>query len=103
MEMEPPLESTTHFVGHSLREIESSLRAVLKPFWEPPEQPSKKKKASGDDTHKAQILAVLQALEIPETLDVARTWLSLPGKNSEYGLLPNNKLFVAINTLVSLI
>jgi hypothetical protein len=86
MEMEPPLESTTHFVGHSLREIESSLRAVLKPFWEPPEQPSKKKKASGDDTHKAQILAVLQALEIPETLDVARTWLSLPGKNSEYGL-----------------
>lgn len=29
MEMEPPLESTTHFVGHSLREIESSLRDVL--------------------------------------------------------------------------
>ncbi len=86
MEMEPSLESTTHFVGHSLREIESSLRAVLKPFWEPSEQPSKKKKASGDDTHKAQIKAVLQALEIPETSDVARTWLSLPGRNSEYGL-----------------
>ncbi|MEQ9548948.1 MAG: hypothetical protein RIM23_04945 [Coleofasciculus sp. G3-WIS-01] len=86
MEMELPLESTTHFVGHSLREIESSLRAVLKPFWEPSEQPSKKKKASGDDTHKAQIKAVLQALEIPETSDVARKWLSLPGRNSEYGL-----------------
>lgn len=29
MEMEPPLESTTHLVGHLLREIESSLRAIL--------------------------------------------------------------------------
>lgn len=30
MKMDVPLESTTHLVGHLLREIESSLRSVLK-------------------------------------------------------------------------
>lgn len=86
MEMEPLLESTTHLVGHLLREIESSLRAVLKPIWEASKQPSRKNKLSNEDVHKTEILAVLQALEIPETSTVAQTWLSLPGKNSEYGL-----------------
>ncbi|MBD1930076.1 hypothetical protein H6F74_28195 [Trichocoleus sp. FACHB-90] len=86
MEMEPLLESTTHLVGHLLREIESSLRAVLKHIWELSEQSSKKKKASNENTHEAQIRTVLQALEIPEASIVAQTWLSLSGKNSEYGL-----------------
>lgn len=97
MEMEPPLESTTHFVGHSLREIESSLRDVLIPISRPsePSEPleqgankkkSKKKNPSGDEIHKAEIEAVLKVLEIPEISPVAQTWLSLPGRDNEYGL-----------------
>jgi hypothetical protein len=65
MEMKPPLECTTHFVGHSLREIEGSLRAVLEPFWKPDRTDD-----SGNPNHKAQIRAILQALEILETSDI---------------------------------
>jgi len=92
MEMEPLLESTTHLVGHLLREIESSLRDVLmriskqsEPL-EPSKQGAKKKNLSGDEIHKAEIEAVLKVLEIPETSPVAQTWLSLPGRDNEYGL-----------------
>jgi hypothetical protein len=97
MEMELPLESTTHFVGHSLREIESSLRDVLMPISKSsePSEPlelgankkkSNKKNPSGDEKHKAEIETVLKVLEIPETSPVGQTWLSLPGKDNEYGL-----------------
>jgi hypothetical protein len=96
MEMEPPLESTTHFVGHSLREIESSLRDVLEPLTNPKRSnpdlikcPSCKHKFPKPDqspTHKDEITAILQALNIPDTDDVAQTWLKLPGQNNEYGL-----------------
>jgi hypothetical protein len=92
METEPPLKSTTHLVGHLLREIESSLRDVLMPIskqsepLEPSKQGAKKKNLSGDEKHKAEIDAVLKVLEIPETSAVAQTWLSLPGKDNEYGL-----------------
>jgi hypothetical protein len=96
MEMEPPLESTTHFVGHSLREIESSLRDVLEPIANPTlsnpnliKCPSCKHKFSQPKqapTHKDEITAILKALDIPDTDDVAQTWLKLPGQNNEYGL-----------------
>jgi len=97
MEMEPALESTTHFVGHSLREIESSLRDVLMPISKSsePSEPlelgankkkSNKKNPSGDEKHIAEIEAVLTVLEIPETSPVAQTWLSLPGRDNESGL-----------------
>jgi len=86
MEMEPLLESTTHLVGHLLREIESSLRDVLMPISEPSEQGANKKKPSGDEKHKAEIEAVLKVLEIPEISPVGQTWLSLPGRNNKYGL-----------------
>jgi hypothetical protein len=97
MEMELPLESTTHLVGHSLREIESSLRDVLMPISKSsePSEPlelgankkkSNKKNPSGDEKHIAEIEAVLTVLEIPQTSPVAQTWLSLPGRDNEYGL-----------------
>lgn len=96
MEMEPPLESTTHFVGHSLREIESSLRDVLEPLANPKRSnpdlikcPSCKHKFPKPDqspTHRDEITTILQALNIPDTDDVAQTWLKLPGQNNEYGL-----------------
>jgi hypothetical protein len=54
MELEPPLESTTHLVGHLLREIESSLRSVLKSVQEP-----SVKQEDKQDAHKKQILAIL--------------------------------------------
>ncbi|MEH2102531.1 MAG: hypothetical protein V7K76_22825 [Nostoc sp.] len=79
MEMDDPLESTTHFVGHSLREVESSLRSVLKPILAPADG----KKKSGDDNHKNEILAVLKTLEIPEISAVGETWLKLADKDSE--------------------
>jgi hypothetical protein len=85
METEPPLESTTHLIGHLLREIESSLRDVLKKIGEPLQQSPKQEKPSGDK-HKAQIIAILQALNIAETSSVAQTWLSLAGGDSEYRL-----------------
>jgi hypothetical protein len=96
MEMELPLESTTHFVGHSLREIESSLRDVLEPIANPTlsnpnliKCPSCKQKFSQPKqapTHKDEITAILKALDIPDTDDVAQTWLKLPGQKNEYGL-----------------
>lgn len=96
MEIEPPLESTTHFVGHSLREIESSLRDVLEPIANPtrsnpelikcPSCKHKFPKPNQEPTHKDEITAILQALNIPDTDDVAQTWLKLPGRKNEYGL-----------------
>ncbi|WP_409882141.1 hypothetical protein [Nostoc sp. DedQUE07] len=82
MEMDNPFESTTHFVGHSLREIESSLRSVLKPILVPTES----KNQSSNDNHKNEILGVLKTLEIPETSAVGKFWLKLPGRESEDGL-----------------
>jgi hypothetical protein len=79
VEAQPQLESTTHLVGHLLREIESSLRAVLKPIWG-------LESSKNSEEHKQQILAILKALNISEDEKTAKNWLKLPGKNSEYGL-----------------
>jgi len=96
MEIEPPLESTTHLVGHLLREIESSLRDVLEPIANPTRSnpnlincPSCKHKFPQPQqapSHRDEITAILQALNIPDTDDVAQSWLKLPGQNNEYGL-----------------
>jgi hypothetical protein len=81
MEMDPPLESTTHLVGHLLREIESSLRAVLIPIVD--QTPNKK---GSNDGHKKEILAILKTLDISEASVAAQIWLKLPGKESKDGL-----------------
>lgn len=84
MEMEMPLESTTHLVGHLLRETMSSLLAVLVPLLEVTVE--KKSKKNG---YERKIIAALNKLEIPETSDVAKIWLYLANERSEYAL---NKL-----------
>ena len=81
MELEPPLESTTHLVGHLLREIEGSLRSVLKSV----QEPSVKQK-NEQDAHKKQILATLKILGISEESTAAKFWLKLAGKDSSDGL-----------------
>lgn len=79
MEMEIPLDATTHLVGHLLREIESSLRSVLKPILD-------QTNSSGKDKHKGEILGVLKALEISETSLPAIIWLNIAGSESKWGL-----------------
>jgi hypothetical protein len=80
MEMNPPLESTTHLVGHLLREIESSLRAILLPI-------SKKNSVRlKGEAHKEEILAALMTLDIPTTEDSAQFWLNLVKNNNTAGL-----------------
>lgn len=96
MEMEPPLESTTHYVAHSLREIESALRDVLEPIANPtvsnpnlskcPSCGHKFSQPNQAPSHKDEINAILQALSIPSTDEVAQTWLKLAGRQNEYGL-----------------
>ncbi len=71
------LASTTHLVSHLLREIESSLRNVLKPFIKTEEKPK-------GEIHTWQIREILKGLNIPETDPIAIAWLQIPG--GDYGL-----------------
>ncbi len=75
---EPAFISTTHLVSHLLREIESSLRNVLKPFIKSDEKPRK-----GED-HTWEIREIIKGLDIPETDPIVQAWLGLP--NSNYAL-----------------
>lgn len=114
MEMEPLLESTTHYVAHSLREIESALRDVLEILTNPTLSQSNLVKCSkchshyepkcpecGHSiecpkcahplevkalTHKDEIHGILQALGIAETDSIAQTWLRLADRKNEYAL-----------------
>lgn len=82
MEMDNPLESTTHIVGHLLRETESSLRSVLRSILVQTES----KKKSINDTQKNEIVAILKVLEIPETFAAGEIWFKLAGKENEDAL-----------------
>jgi hypothetical protein len=82
MALQPQFNSTTHLVSHLIREIESSVRAVLEPLRSEGEDIGKNK----EDNHKAQIKAILKALEIPETDPIAELWLSFAGQSNEGGL-----------------
>jgi hypothetical protein len=85
MEAEPPFESTTHLVGHMMRELESSLRAALEPYkvrsedQAQPKVKKKKKKAGEAEDHKADIKALLKGLDIAEDDPIAEFWLGLAG------------------------
>jgi hypothetical protein len=78
MENKSITRSTTHLVSHLLREIESSLRDVLAPFMDR----TTFKNQSGEEEHKEEILAVLQALEIQQNDPVAIGWLGITGENN---------------------
>lgn len=90
MATEPHFRSTTHFVSHALREIESSLRDVLETYKERAErleeEKKNKKNPSAEDNHRKEILAILRGLGISEDDRVAQAWLRLPGKENEFAL-----------------
>jgi hypothetical protein len=81
----PALETTTHLVSHSLREIESALRDVLEPVMQRMEEEGKKR-SSGAENHRNEIQAILKGLEIPETEPVAKAWLRVATKSDSYAL-----------------
>ncbi|MBI3798116.1 MAG: hypothetical protein HY268_14265, partial [Deltaproteobacteria bacterium] len=69
----PLFDTTTHLVSHLLRDIESALRDVLESVAARTERLTKKS-GSGEENHKAEILAILAGLGIPETDLVAQAW-----------------------------
>ncbi|MEK6282530.1 MAG: hypothetical protein AABN95_19385 [Acidobacteriota bacterium] len=84
MASQPQFKSTTHLVSHLIREVESSVRAVLEPLRTDNDKATKKNEDKG--SHKAGIRAILKALKIPETDPVAELWLSFAGQSNEAGL-----------------
>jgi len=87
MAVTPAFETTTHIVGHLMREIESSLRAVLEGITEPV--------PTGGDKHKKQIEIILNALGIPDNDPIAIAWLNLPGEAGLHGLAHRDNLDAA--------
>jgi len=77
----PPRPTATHLVAHLLREVESSVRQVLRPA-------GTGAKAE-DEGHVADIRAVLGVLGISEQDWVADLWLGLAGKGGLRGLAPH--------------
>ncbi len=70
------LSSTSHLVGHLIREIESSLRDVLQPLAQEAGTVGEMTKKDKDEKHKFQIKSILTLLDIPLDNDVAQRWLS---------------------------
>jgi hypothetical protein len=60
--MDPPLESTTHIVAHLFREIESSLRDVLEPISNKNISIKTKENKNGKDKQRTEILSILKSL-----------------------------------------
>lgn len=82
MATQPQFKSTTHLVSHLIREVESSVRAVLEPLRSDFENGGKSK----EDSHKAEIKAILKSLGIPESDPIAELWLSFAGQSNERAL-----------------
>lgn len=81
--LNPPLESTTHVIAHLFREIESSLRDVLEPISN--KNNSIKTKKNKEDAQRADILSILKSLEISENEPISKAWLKIAG-SSDYNL-----------------
>ena len=81
MVVEPPFTSTSHIVGHLLREIESALCDVLIVFSE-----DEKPKKNEPNAHERKIRMVLKALGIEEAEPIAQAWLDLTGQGNDKAL-----------------
>jgi hypothetical protein len=114
MTIEPSLVTTTHLVGHCIREIESALRKLLVPLGRDPLQLTPNELVTeiddvlaaagvadhdprairwrdiaqdkGGETQKAQIKMILSAVGIAHSDDIAVNWLRLAGTKKELGL-----------------
>jgi len=93
LDLEPPLEATSHLVGHMARDIESAIREVARSLGDQDNQirtvkhtcPTCGKTCEGDESHKSQIRSVLALLNIPTEGTVGQFWLSLT-KRDNHGL-----------------
>lgn len=83
MAAEEPMTAATHLVGHCIREIESALRAVLKPAVgahaatqekRSEQESARKKQGTKKDNHKREIRAILGGLGMSEDGLVAQAW-----------------------------
>lgn len=68
MATNPSFDTTTHLIGHMLREVDVSMLGVLEGITETVPKGT-------DDRHKKQIKVILDALEIPEDDPIAKAWL----------------------------
>lgn len=75
---EIPFDSTTHLIGHLLREIESSVRSVMLP------QDFVKPKGR-NDTHKCEVEEIIKVYGI-NPKEGGEVWLELADKDSRKGL-----------------
>lgn len=75
----PPLKTTTHLVGHLIREVESALRQVLRTL-PTAHQLLESSRAKGDQRHLAEVDAILAALKLEQD-DTARLWASFVGRS----------------------
>lgn len=89
------LKSSSHLVGHLLREVESAIRSVISGLVDATsprvEEPStggslRQKKRDEEARHRAQILRVLALLGISADDDSAGEWLEIADRNSSRGL-----------------
>lgn len=80
------LHSTSHLVGHLLREIESALRDVLLTTDKRNESAASSPKKSGDEKHIDEIKVVLKSLGIQQDNRAGQKWLSFPGRDNSRGL-----------------
>jgi len=71
------LHTTSHLVGHLVREVESSMRAVLQTLVDPVK--------GTDDNHRQTVLLILAALEMPESDPIGRAWLEKAGTKAKGG------------------
>ena len=81
------LQSTTYIVGHLLREVESALRAVLKP-----RDPNEGSAGQGGG-HSQEIRSILDNLGIPEDDALSHLWLGLTGKEGLQSRAHRDALF----------
>jgi hypothetical protein len=73
------MESTTHLVGHLLRELNSSLRDVLHPLTGKEMVVDAAGHLKADGSEKATVLAILSALGIRPDENIAKAWLRHAG------------------------
>ena len=76
-------ESTTHLVGHLLREVESSIRYAFQPLIR---STGAIQPRNGDERHRFEIEQALTALGVPLVDPAAKAWLALAGRGNVRGL-----------------
>lgn len=84
------LSSTSHLVGHLMREIEISLRAVLKPQIADDGLAAEE---SEEGNHHRKIADILALLDVPQDHPVARLWFGITWKNGLHRWAHRDSLF----------